>query len=434
MLRLWFFRSPFWQWEPNFGCQLVAPKAPTTDFIAPHWGVPALKDWDSNCSPVAVAMSIGPTPDFALRVQATNSAPDILTRRIVYDVRMRQFHRSAIDLFAGAGGLSLGLKRAGWQVEAAIEFDTHALATHQVNMPEVLHISDDVRTIDFERFWGVDLVAGGPPCQPFSVSGRQRGSGDERDMVPQFVRAVREAKPTCFLMENVHGLATTRFRPYLNSKIAELVSLGYDVHSDVLDAADFGVPQHRRRLFVVGVPKGVPFAFPKPTHGPRRERSYRTVRSALEGLDNETFNRAKVVYCKNPILRRSPYAGMLLNGKGRPLNLDAPSHTIPATAGGNRTHILDPHGVLLEYHRHLRAGGEPRVGVVPDCRRLTVRESAALQTFPPDFFLAGTPSRQYSQIGNAVPVLLAQAVGTALMTSMTSFESLDQMSSQAALL
>jgi len=390
--------------------------------------------WDSNCSPSGCSNIDWGTPNLVLRVQAAKSAPDISTRKIVYDVRMRQFHGSAIDLFAGAGGLSLGLKRAGWQVEAAIEFDTHALATHQANMPEVLHISDDVRTIDFERFWGVDLVAGGPPCQPFSVSGRQRGSEDERDMVPQFVRAVREAKPSCFLMENVHGLATSRFRPYLNSKIAELVGLGYDVHSDVLDAADYGVPQHRRRLFVVGVPKGVPFAFPKPTHGPRRPRNYKTVRSALEGLDNEMFNRAKVVYCKNPILRPSPYAGMLLNGKGRPLNLDAPSHTIPATAGGNRTHVLDPHGVLLEYHRHLRAGGEPRVGIVPDCRRLTVRESAILQTFPTDFVFAGTPSRQYSQVGNAVPVLLAQAVGDALMKSMTGFASLDQMLNQAALL
>ena len=331
---------------------------------------------------------------------------------------MSHFRPQAIDLFSGAGGLSLGLTQAGWRIEAAVEFDADALATHRANMPEAHHIGEDVRTVDFRQFEGIGLVAGGPPCQPFSVSGHQRGREDERDMVPQFVRAVREARPTCFLMENVHGLATKRFQAYLNERLAELQSLGYDVHTNVLNAADYGVPQRRLRLFVVGVPKGQPFSFPAPSHGPGRAHPRRTVREALSNVVSEAPNRAKVVYCKNPILRPSPYAGMLLNGKGRPLNLDGPSHTIPATAGGNRTHILDPEGVLLEYHRLLRAGGAPRAGLVPECRRLSVRESAALQTFPSDFAFTGRTSRQYSQIGNAVPVLLARRVGEAILRSL----------------
>ena len=141
---------------------------------------------------------------------------------------------SCIDLFSGAGGLSLGLKMAGFTVKAALEIDADALQTHKTNMPDVRHICEDVQGVDFGEFEGVDLVAGGPPCQPFSVSGKQLGSMDSRDMVPQFVRAVREARPTAFLMENVHGLASAKFRSYLDSKLEELAGLGYDVHWKVL--------------------------------------------------------------------------------------------------------------------------------------------------------------------------------------------------------
>lgn len=323
----------------------------------------------------------------------------------------------AIDLFSGAGGLSLGLKLAGWDVQTALEIDADAINTHRANMPEVRHLCDDIRDVDFAEFAGLGLVAGGPPCQPFSVSGKQLGMKDIRDMLPEFVRAVKEARPTAFLMENVRGLATAKFLPYLNNQIKALAALGYDVHWDILSAADYGVPQNRQRLFIVGVPKGVAFRFPKPTHGPHSagQQAYNTVRQALQDTPQDTPNTAKVIYCKNPILRKSPYAGMLLNGQGRPLNLDGLSHTIPASAGGNRTHIIDPDGTLIKYHRHLIAGGAVNTGEVPGCRRLTVRESARLQTFPDWFTFTGQRSRQYSQIGNAVPPLLAKAVGAALL-------------------
>lgn len=322
----------------------------------------------------------------------------------------------AIDLFAGAGGLSLGLKMAGWDVQVALEIDADAVNTHRTNMPEVRHLCDDIRDVDFAEFEGLGLIAGGPPCQPFSVSGKQLGMHDVRDMVPHFVRAVKEAKPKAFLLENVHGLTTTKFQPYLLEKVGELERLGYDVHWKVLNAADYGVPQNRLRLFVIGVPRGTPFVFPEPTHGPQSgsDAPHVSVRTALASVPEDTPNNARVVYAKNPILRKSPYAGMLLNGKGRPLNMDGPSHTIPASAGGNRTHILDPIGTLKDYHRCLVEGGAPRTGEAFGCRRLTIRESARLQTFPDWFQFTGHRSRQYCQIGNAVPPLLAMAVGAAL--------------------
>lgn len=321
---------------------------------------------------------------------------------------------TAIDLFSGAGGLSLGLESAGWNVQAALEFNEAAIETHALNMPEVKHLCEDVRTVNFKQFKGIDLVAGGPPCQPFSVSGKQLGCNDTRDMIPQFIRAVKEAKPKAFLMENVAGLTTQKFMPYLEAQLAALSKLKYNIKWVVLNAADYGVPQKRLRLFIIGTAKGYNFNFPSPTHG-TDTTPFITVQEALKGTPKDTPNTAKVVYAKNPILRKSPFAGMLLNGKGRPLNLNGVSHTIPATAGGNRTHILDPIGVLKKYHAHLLKGGKPRTGEVEGCERLTVKQSARLQSFPDWFEFTGRKSQQYAQIGNAVPPTLASAVSTELL-------------------
>lgn len=324
---------------------------------------------------------------------------------------------NAIDLFSGAGGLSLGLNMAGWNVHAALEFNETAIETHSLNLPNAKHMCEDVRSINFKQFKGIDLVAGGPPCQPFSVSGKQLGSNDTRDMIPEFIRAVKEAKPKAFLMENVAGLTTQKFMPYLEAQLLELSKLKYNIQWAVLNAADFGVPQKRLRLFVIGTIKELDFDFPLPTHGSGKV-PYLTVKEALKGTPKDTPNTAKVVYAKNPILRKSPFAGMLLNGKGRPLNMNGVSHTIPATAGGNRTHILDPKGILKEYHEHLLNGGKPRSGEVEGCKRLTVRESARLQTFPDWFNFTGTKSQQYTQIGNAVPPVLASKVAAKLLKVM----------------
>lgn len=322
---------------------------------------------------------------------------------------------NAIDLFAGAGGLSLGLKLAGVNVAAALDNSSDALATHALNFSNSIHVVDDATGVDFSSFKGIDIVAGGPPCQPFSVSGKQLGEKDSRDLVPTFLRAVEEIRPKAFLMENVAGLNSPRFRPYLDRQIEGFRSLGYAVVDGVLDSADFGVAQHRLRLFVVGIRGDRAFELPTPTHGPTTRKPYVSAKMALRDCPDDEPNTAKVVYCKNPVLRRQWNAGMLLNGKGRPLDLDQPAFTIPATAGGNRTHILDPTGVLRAYHRHLVDGGKPRVGMVPNCRRLTVRESARIQSFPDDFVFVGAKSKQYSQVGNAVPPKLAEAVVRAIV-------------------
>lgn len=328
---------------------------------------------------------------------------------------------TAVDVFAGAGGLSLGLEAAGWKVKAVVEFDEAAVETHRANFVGVEHLSCDVRSIDFGRFKGIDLIAGGPPCQPFSVSGKRLGSVDIRDMVPEFVRAVRQASPRAFMMENVAGLAGSKFNDYLLEQVSSLHALGYTVFSRVLTAADYGVAQNRRRLFLIGIradQRGQAFSFPAATHG-NEGKSFLTVSEALHGAPTDVPNRAKVVFCKNPVLRRSPFAGMMFNGKGRPLNDRGLGHTVPASAGGNRTHIVDSEGLITEYHAHLMAGKPPRTGELHGVRRLTVRESARLQSFPDDFVFLGRQSSRYSQVGNAVPPKLAESVARQIRYSLT---------------
>jgi len=321
---------------------------------------------------------------------------------------------TCIDLFAGAGGLSLGLKMAGWDALLAADYDAHACSTYRRNFPNVEALQGDIRNADWSAFKGkVDLVAGGPPCQPFSVAGNQKAHQDDRDMLPEYVRAVREIRPKLLLMENVAGLTTARHLPYFEEKLDELKGLGYDLHFQVLNASDYGVAQDRLRVIVLGGLKGKP-AFPKKTHGIDGQPLV-SAAAALAGVPADEPNNAIVTYAKNPVMRPSPFAGMLVNGGGRPIDLSKPSQTIPASAGGNRTHIIDEKGVLVEYHSYLMAGGAPRSGLVPEVRRLTLRESARIQSFPDSFEFLGQRSARYRQVGNAVPPLLGEAIGKALL-------------------
>lgn len=324
---------------------------------------------------------------------------------------------TSVDLFCGAGGLSLGLELAGWDTKVAADYDAQACATYKRNFPGTEVIQGDVRSVDWMPLRGkIDLVAGGPPCQPFSVAGNQKAADDVRDMLPEFVRAVSEIRPKLILMENVAGLASSRHEAYLLEKLALIEELGYDVEFRVLNSANYGVPQERNRVIVLGSARSAPH-FPAATHG-TKQRPFKSAREAILHAPEDEPNNAIVTYAKSPVLRPSPWAGMLVNGGGRPINLDEPSQTIPASAGGNRTHIVDQAGVLLEYHAHLLAGGKVKSGLVHGVRRLTVKESAALQSFPSEFEFLGRRSAQYRQIGNAVPPLLGKAVGKTLLRSL----------------
>lgn len=325
-----------------------------------------------------------------------------------------------IDLFAGAGGLSLGLESAGFQPVVAVEIDSYACETYAALHPRVDLIHGDIRQIGFHRLRGqVAIVAGGPPCQPFSTGGLRRGPKDRRDGFPAFLRVLQEVRPEACVIENVAGLGRGRTAPYLGAVIAEIEALGFDLSWRTLAATDYGVPQRRERVFIVGT-RGRSFEFPIPTHGPGRTKPW-VPAGAVLAVD-EVFgepNPSIVTYARKPDLRPSPYDGLLFNGGGRPIDLSAPARTILASAGGNKTPFIDTLGVVPPYHAHLLAGGKPRRGRVPGARRITVAESAALQTFPRDAFFAGPRSAQYTLVGNAVPPRLAEAVGLALMEALT---------------
>ena len=337
----------------------------------------------------------------------------------------------SLDLFSGAGGLTRGLHDAGWDTVAAVEIDPHANETYAANFPGVELVRSDIRSVDFRRWRGtVDLVVGGPPCQPFSVAGRQRSHEDPRDCVPDFIRAVRGVQPVAFMMENVPGLASPRHRTYLLAIVNELRNADFHVTVGVLDAARFGVPQFRRRLFVVGT-RDQRFLFPEPAYGYNAPLPYITVADALCDVPHDIPNRAIVTYAKNPVLRPQPWDGMLVNGGGRPINQREPSQTIPASAGGNRTHILDDEGILVNYHAYLMAGGKPRSGVVEGVRRLTVRESARIQSFPDKHEFLGRQTRRYNQVGNAVPPRLAAELGSSMINHIQGISSASGVRSDA---
>jgi len=186
-----------------------------------------------------------------------------------------------------------------------------------------------------------------------------------------------------------------------------------------VSAADYGVPQRRRRLIIIGMREGE-FWFPKPTHGSEGVFPYvasNTVVDKHRPLGEPPD--CPVVYAKYPDPRRSPYAGHVYNGGGRPLDLAGPCHTILASAGGYKTHWVDTQDIAPGYTAHLMAGGMPRDGTVPGARRLTIEESALLQTFPPEMEFAGSRSSQYTQVGDAVPPVLARVLGEALRNQLS---------------
>ena len=164
---------------------------------------------------------------------------------------MTESSLSVLEICAGAGGQSLGLEKAGFGHELAVEIDRDAAATLRLNRPSWNVHEGDVREIDGTKYRGIDLLAGGVPCPPFSVAGKQLGADDDRDLFPEALRLVREAKPAAVMLENVKGLASARFAPYRTSILEELGELGYKARWQLLYSSEFGVPQLRPRFILV---------------------------------------------------------------------------------------------------------------------------------------------------------------------------------------
>lgn len=344
---------------------------------------------------------------------------------------------TAFDTFCGAGGLSTGLEQAGIKVVGAVDHDTDAIGTYALAHPTTRVWRGDVEIPPYEQYRGVDILAGGPPCQPYSVHGKQAGEGDPRDGFPAFFRILDRLKPRAVLIENVPNLLRQRWLDYLYAFLSALHRRGYETQHGGLDAACFGVPQRRERLFILAWKGNLEFwqyPWPERTHsehptvaGPLNLKPWVTVRKALATIRPiGPPNGASVYYAKAPILRPRLENSLIVNGKGRVLDPDRPSLTIAAETSGNGCHILDADDTLRRYHAELinafvlDAPLPIRSGQVDGVRRLTYLECARLQTFPDGYPFHGSPSSVYRQIGNAVPPLLARAVGEAMKRALES--------------
>lgn len=340
----------------------------------------------------------------------------------------------AISLFSGAGGMDVGFRKAGFNTIFANDIDSVACETYRLNHGEMIFDGPLQPLLPLMRHMqDIDLVYGGPPCQGFSVAGKMNPDDERNTLIWTFMDVVDCVSPRAFVCENVKALGAFGRWKDVRDELLRRARIDYETTLIVLNSQDFGVPQNRERMFLIGLRKDL---LRQPS-----DSIADFVRYSLERCKSEPANlgsivkklgkagsdrnrrvcRAKITFAKQPVMRPSPYAGMLFNGAGRPLRPDGRASTLPATMGGNKTPIVDE-GVIFEgaesyiekYHAYLRNGGKPYIGEAPSrLRRLTVDECLAIQTFPEGYQLAGSQSAMYRQIGNAVPCRLAEAVATA---------------------
>lgn len=368
----------------------------------------------------------------------------------------------SIELFAGAGGLGMGVSLAGFHPVEVVEWNAYCRETLRANRERGLApvaswpvTRGDVREVDFSRHEGrVHLVTGGPPCQPFSIGGKHRAHRDGRDMFPQAVRALREAKPQAFIFENVKGLTRRGFRDYVEYIRLQMThpeiaarddegwaehsrrlkqrhargGLRYDVAIHLADAADHGAPQRRERVFFVGFRADLEIAwrFPAPTHSADalawdqfHDGAYwdRHGRRAAVRSGARAARASKLAERPTTLPWRTVRDALtgLPDPETRPtLAARYPNHGFQPGARSYVGHTgspLDEPAKTLKAGVHGVPGGENML-LKPDgtVRYFTIRESARLQTFPDDFVFHGSWSQAMRQLGNAVPVILARTV------------------------
>jgi len=341
------------------------------------------------------------------------------TPRPLEDFRGSQHHIPMVSFFTGCGGIDLGFEAAGFEHVAAFEFNELFCKTLRKNRPEwkvfgpptgsgdmskvseVIAALEPIIPINFEG-----VFAGGPPCQPFSIASNQRfskagknfkrvGFDHEKNgnLLFDYVSIIKHFRPACFLIENVPGLRDLDGGEQLSAAIKDLESAGYEVKSPtVLNAANYSVPQYRNRLFVVGTRTNRPIIFPTPS-----EMQY-GAGSVLRQNQGKAPNTEIRSHKLGSVLRyaRLDYGQRDQLGRVDRLSPSRPSKTVIAggTNGGGRSHL------------------HPEIP-----RTLSVRECARLQTFPDDYSFVGSTARQFTQVGNAVPPVLAAQLGLSLARS-----------------
>ena len=324
---------------------------------------------------------------------------------------------TAIELFAGAGGLALGLEQAGICTVEYVEFDKACCETLKTNRPEWNVICDDIHNVDFTEYSGqIDVVTGGFPCQAFSYAGKKLGFEDTRGtLFHEFARCVQQVRPKMFLAENVRGLVSHDKGRTLQTIIEVLKSLGYSVQYKILNAAYYGVGQKRERIVIIGIRDDLPidFSFPIP------DEKMTTLRQVLKDCpaspgEEYSEKKRKVLelvpaggcwvdlpedVAKN-YMGKSYYSGGGRRGMARRISWDEPCLTLTCSPSQKQTERCHPE----------------------ETRPFTVREYARIQSFPDDWKFCGGIGDQYKQIGNAVPVEMARRIGVQLKEAILKYK------------
>lgn len=305
----------------------------------------------------------------------------------------------SIEFCAGAGGQAIGLEQAGFRHSALVEIDQNFAKTLEINRPGWNVFARDMNTFDGRPYHGVDLMAAGLPCPPFSVAGKQLGDRDERNLFPAALRLVDEMRPKAVMIENVRGFLSAVFEDYRGQLKAQLKKLGYETEWRLLNASDFGVPQLRPRVVIVAIRNDLTDAFDWPTVRPHNPP---TVGDTLKDL-------------------------MAVNGW---LGVDAwaarANDIAPTIVGGSKKHGGPDLGPTRARRAWASLGVEGRslADSAPDrdfvgMPRLTVRMVARLQGFPDTWQIFGRKTTAYQQVGNAFPPPVAKAVACNLRVALS---------------
>ncbi len=339
-------------------------------------------------------------PGDASEVHATSVSPENVVRiESRFENEIPDVQLTCLEICAGGGGQALGLEQAGFAHAAALEIDPDSCQTLRGNRPGWNVIEGDIHEFDGTEFNGVDLLAGGVPCPPFSIAGKQLGADDDRDLFPSALRLVRECVPAAIMLENVRGLSTARFAGYREQVVARLHELGYETDWQVLNACNFGVPQLRPRFILVAMRPAAFGCF----EWPHAIKTPPTVGEALKDYMAADGWPGAAEWA-----RRASGIG-------------------PTLVGGSRKHGGPDLGPTRARNEWLKLGVDGRgLADAPPRRtdpaqhlpRLTLPMAAALQGFPAGWRFYGRKTAAYRQIGNAFPPPVARAVGERIRTAL----------------
>jgi len=355
---------------------------------------------------------------------------------------------SCIDLFCGAGGFSYGLKQNNIDVILANEIESDFAKTFSLNHLNTKIINDDIHNIDFKNELkligckSLDILCGGPPCQGFSTVGSKNKKDSRNSLFWEFIRGVYEMEPKVVIFENVSGFKNLYNGIAYNTLVKELEKIGYKVLSKIMDAVNFGLPQHRRRTIVVGLSKSLKFKFPKIKYNKTNslfEKKYLNIISAISDLPPLESGQKKSKYLCEPM---NEFQRKMRNGSKvltehncsnygekmkRILNIipkngnvnDLPSDLKPKNYFNNVYARLDPLKPSPTMTRNFGTPSSTRCIHPYQNRALSTREGARLQSFPDNFVFFGSKTRKNLQIGNAVPPILGEVLGFEIRKSLT---------------